>query len=56
MTVDEVCTELRISRRTGERWRASGLGPRSAQLGDHGPVRIRREWLDKWIDACTRAA
>ena len=28
LTVDEVCTELKISRRTFDRWRALGTGPR----------------------------
>ena len=27
LTVDEVCTELKISRRTFDRWRALGTGP-----------------------------
>ncbi len=29
LTVDEVCTELKISRRTFDRWRALGTGPKS---------------------------
>ena len=50
LTVDEVCTELKISRRTFDRWRALGTGPRAEPLGGHGPLRIRRSWLDKWAD------
>ena len=50
LTVDEVCTELKISRRTFDRWRALGTGPRTEPLGGHGPLRVRRSWLDKWAE------
>jgi excisionase family DNA binding protein len=51
LTVDEVCTELKISRRTFDRWRALGTGPKAKRLGGSGPVRVRRSWLDQWLDA-----
>ena len=51
LTVDEVCTELKISRRTFDRWRALGTGPQAKRLGGNGPVRVRRSWLDQWLDA-----
>ena len=51
LTVDEVCTELKISRRTFDRWRALGTGPKAKRLGGSGPVRVRRSWLDAWLDA-----
>jgi excisionase family DNA binding protein len=51
LTVDEVCAELKISRRTFDRWRALGTGPRAKRLGGSGPVRVRRSWLDQWLDA-----
>jgi excisionase family DNA binding protein len=51
LTVDEVCTELKISRRTFDRWRALGTGPKSKRIGGSGPVRVRRSWLDEWLDA-----
>jgi predicted DNA-binding transcriptional regulator AlpA len=50
LTVDEVCAELKISRRTFDRWRALGTGPKSQRLGGHGPLRTRRSWLDQWLD------
>jgi excisionase family DNA binding protein len=50
LTVDEVCTELKISRRTFDRWRALGTGPKSQRLGGTGPVRVRRSCLDQWLD------
>ena len=51
LTVDEVCTELKISRRTFDRWRALGTGPKSQAPGRE---RIRSasaaagstQWLD----------
>jgi predicted DNA-binding transcriptional regulator AlpA len=48
LTVEEICTELKISRRTFDRWRALGTGPRCEPLGGHGPLRSRRSWLDAW--------
>ena len=50
LTVDEVCTELKISRRTFDRWRALGTGPRCKRLAGNGTVRIRRSWLEQWLD------
>jgi len=47
----QVCTELKISRRTFDRWRALGTGPKATRLGGTGPVRVRRSWLDQWVDA-----
>jgi excisionase family DNA binding protein len=51
LTVDEVCTELKVSRRTFDRWRALGTGPRAKRLNGTGPVRVRRSWLDEWLNA-----
>jgi len=50
LTVDEVCAELKISRRTFDRWRALGTGPKAKRLGGSGGIRIRRSWLDEWLD------
>ena len=50
LTVEEICTELKISRRTFDRWRARGTGPRCEPLGGHGPLRSRRSWLDAWAE------
>lgn len=49
LTVGQVCAELKISRRTFYRWRAQGTGPRSKRM-DRGGVRVRRSWLDEWLD------
>jgi hypothetical protein len=45
-----VCTELKVSRRTFDRWRALGTGPRCKRLAGNGTVRIRRSWLEQWLD------
>ena len=47
LTVDEVCTELKISRRTFDRLRATGKAPRCKRVG--GGLRIRRSWLEEWL-------
>jgi excisionase family DNA binding protein len=54
LTVEEVCDELKVSRRTFDRWRARCSGPRSVRLGGSGPVRVRRSWLEEWIEAIGR--
>jgi hypothetical protein len=51
LTVEEICTELKISRRTFDRWRALQKGPRCEPLGGHGPLRSKRSWLDEWLSA-----
>ena len=53
LTVEEVCTELKISRRTFDRWRATGKAPRCKPLPG-GTLRIRRSWLDEWLDTLDR--
>ena len=51
LTVEEICSELKISRRTFDRWRALKKGPRCEPLGGHGPLRSKRSWLDEWLSA-----
>ena len=50
LTVDEVCKELKIGRRTFERWRMLGKAPRAVPLAGNGPLRIRRRWLEEWME------
>ena len=47
LTVEEVCTELKISRRTFDRLRATRKAPRCKRVG--GGLRIRRSWLEEWL-------
>jgi predicted DNA-binding transcriptional regulator AlpA len=49
LTVEQVCGELKITRRTFDRWRATGTGPRCERIGGHGPLRSRRSWVEEWV-------
>jgi predicted DNA-binding transcriptional regulator AlpA len=51
LTVEEICTELKVSRRTFDRWRATGSGPKCERLGGHGPLRSRRSWIEAWAES-----
>ena len=55
LTVDEVCTELKIGRRTYDRWRRLGKAPRAVRLAGNGPLRTRRSWLEEWLEDCAKA-
>ncbi|MEU9872222.1 helix-turn-helix domain-containing protein [Actinomadura sp. NPDC048021] len=48
LTVREICTELRISRRTFYEWRAKGRAPRCIPL-PNGALLVRRSELDRWL-------
>ena len=48
LTVEEICAELKVSRRIFDRWRAVGTGPKCERLGGHGPLRSRRSWIEAW--------
>jgi predicted DNA-binding transcriptional regulator AlpA len=50
LTVQEVITELQVSRRTFQEWRAKGCAPRCLKL-PNGELRIRRSDLDRWLDS-----
>ncbi len=51
LTVDEACQIVKIGRRTFERYLAHGTGPRVKRVaGNGGPIRIRRTWLDEWME------
>jgi hypothetical protein len=49
LTVDEFCAELKIGRRTYERWRSQGIAPRAYRPTRNGPLRMRRSWVDEWV-------
>ncbi len=51
LTVGEICAELKVSRRTFDRWRATGTGPKCERLGGHGPLRSRRSWIEAWAES-----
>ena len=55
LTVEEVCDELKVSRRTFDRWRAHRTGPRSVRLARNGPLRVRRSWLEEWLEETCQA-
>lgn len=52
LTVDEVCRIVKIGRRTFERYLSRGTGPRVKRIGQsrNSPIRIRRDWLDEWME------
>lgn len=51
LTVDDVCRIVKIGRRTFERYLSRGTGPRVKRIAGNGPIRIRRDWLDEWMEA-----
>jgi excisionase family DNA binding protein len=52
LTVDEACRIVKIGRRTFERYLSRGIGPRVKRMGKsrNSPIRIRRDWLDEWME------
>ena len=51
LTVDDVCRIIKVGRRTFDRYLSHGTGPRVKRLdGGKGGIRIRREWLEAWMD------
>lgn len=50
LTIDEVCRIVKIGRRTFERYMSLGTGPRVKRIAGNGPIRIRRDWLDEWME------
>lgn len=51
LTVDELCSELRIARSTFYDWRQKGRAPRCIRL-PNGALRIRRGDLENWLADC----
>jgi predicted DNA-binding transcriptional regulator AlpA len=50
LTVNELCAELKVARRTFYDWRAKGRAPRCLKL-PNGDLRIRRVDFDAWLAA-----
>jgi len=51
LTVKEVCEELRISRSTWDRMVRLGEAPKMKRMGGRrGEIRVRRSWLDHWLE------
>ncbi|MEV5408580.1 helix-turn-helix domain-containing protein [Thermopolyspora sp. NPDC052614] len=48
LTVDEICKDLRINRRTFYDWRAKGRAPRCLKL-PNGDLRVRRGDYESWL-------
>ncbi|MGD9525151.1 MAG: helix-turn-helix transcriptional regulator [Dehalococcoidia bacterium] len=55
LTVNELCTELGISRSTFYEWRAKGRAPRCIKL-PNGEIRIRRTDFENWLDSLEEVA
>ena len=47
LTVDDICDDLGISRRTFYEWRAKGKAPECTQL-PNGELRCTRDEYDRW--------
>jgi predicted DNA-binding transcriptional regulator AlpA len=57
LSVDDVCDEVGVARRTIYSWWSDGLGPRRIKL-PNGKVVVRADWLDDWmlgLEASARA-
>jgi predicted DNA-binding transcriptional regulator AlpA len=48
LSVAEICTELKISRRTFYRWRELRVGPAAIKL-PNGEIRVLRSVLTTWL-------
>lgn len=55
LTVNEICADLGISRRTFAEWRAKRRAPRCIKL-PNGSLRIRRAEYLRWLESREDAA
>ncbi len=55
LTVDEICTDLAVSRRTFYEWRAKGTAPKCIKL-PNGELRVSRPDYERWLQAREDAA
>jgi predicted DNA-binding transcriptional regulator AlpA len=49
LTIEQACEIAGITRRTFERYRERGIGPKVGRIGGAGALRIRKSWLDAWL-------
>ncbi len=55
LTVDEICADLDISRRTFYEWRAKGTAPKCIKL-PNGELRVYCDVYQRWLKAREDAA
>jgi predicted DNA-binding transcriptional regulator AlpA len=55
LTVDDICADLNVSRRTFYEWRAKGKAPRCLTL-PNGSLRVRRSDYQRWLASREEAA
>ena len=55
LTVEYICTDLHISRRTFYEWRAKGRAPRCLTL-PNGSLRVKRAEYLRWLASREEAA
>jgi predicted DNA-binding transcriptional regulator AlpA len=55
LTVEDICTDLKISRRTFYEWRAKNTAPKCKKL-PNGELRIPVADFERWLDSCTEEA
>lgn len=51
LTIEQVCTELKVARSTLNEWRIKGRAPKIRRL-PNGELRIKRRDLDEWLESC----
>ena len=55
LTVDDICEDLGITRRTFYEWRAKGTAPKCRKLPNN-ELRIDRAEYERWLDERAEAA
>jgi hypothetical protein len=48
LSVADICTELKVSRRTFYRWRELQIGPEAIKL-PNGEIRVERSSFSAWL-------
>jgi excisionase family DNA binding protein len=49
LSIGQIAEELQVSRSTVYYWRQTGTAPRATRL-PNGELRVRRSWLDAWLE------